>query len=119
MANTIIAVRYVSDVAGIEFITGMNSELTTQLGASTNPKVGTLGATTGTGKPAMPRGFRPRGVALKNPAGKWRYVTCLRSDSELFTGVETTLSIEDSDGAATTYTRQYPYGERFGRNRGS
>lgn len=119
MANTIIPVRYVSDHSGMEFITGMNSEITTQVGASTDPKVGTLGATTDTGLPALPSSVRPRQVALKNGAGKWRYVVCLRPDSELYTGVETTLSIEDSDGSASTYTRQYPIGERFGKNRGS
>ena len=119
MPNVIIPVRYVSDYAGQEFITGLNSEITTQVGASGDPKVGVLGATTGTGLPALPSSVKPRRVALKSAAGRWRYVVALRPDSELFTGVETTLSIEDSDGAATTYTRQYAIGERFGRNRGS
>jgi hypothetical protein len=119
MANTIIAVRYTSDRAGQEFITGMNSEITTQLGTSTDPKVGVLGDVSDTGLPALPSSVKPRRVGLKNAAGKWRYVVCLTPDSELYTGVETTLSIEDSDGAASTYTRQRAIGENFGRNRGS
>lgn len=119
MANSIVPVRYVSDKAGYEFITGLNSEILAQVGASTNPKVGVNGSVTGTGLPAKPRSLRPRQVALKNAAGKWRYVICLTPTADLYTGVETTLSIEDSDGSASTYTRQYPIGERFGRNRGS
>lgn len=118
MANVIQAVVYTDD-HGRDYITGLNSEIFSQAGVSTNPKVGGTAAVAGSGNPPLPASVKPRHVGLKNAAGKWRYVVCLENTSDLFLGVETTLDIEDSDGAPSTYTRQKAFGENFGRNRKS
>lgn len=118
MANVIEAVVYTDDHSR-DYVTGVDSEIFAQAGVSTNPKIGGAAAVAGSGNPPLPSSVKPRRVGLKSAAGKWRYVVCLEPTADLFTGVETTLSIEDSDGAATTYTRQKAFGEDFGRNRKS
>lgn len=119
MANVIEAVRYTDD-KGRTYVTGMDSEIFAQQnGGATAPKVGGAAAASGSGDPPLPSSVKPRRVGLKSATGKWRYVVCLTPTADLFTGVESTLSIEDSDGAAATYTRQKAFGEDFGRNRKS
>lgn len=67
------------------------------------------------GTPALPSSVKPRRAYMKNPAGKGRYVICLTPDGALFTDPATTISLEDSNNAATTFTRVKTFGEDFGK----
>lgn len=118
MANTIQAVVYTDD-KGNDWVVGMDSEVFAQQNtAATGPKVGGADYTGTPELRGLPSSVRPRRAALKNSAtGKWRYVTLLEATAALATGADTTLSIEDSDGAAATYTVQRIDGERWGRLR--
>lgn len=116
MANTISPVRYTGD-DGRVYTYGMDSEIFAQQGVALTPKVGGSAAVSGDTNPPLPSSVRPRQVFMKNAAGKGRYVVCLEPTADLYTGVETTLNIEDSDGVATAFTRRHTVAERFGRSR--
>lgn len=113
MANTIQAVIYTSDT-GKQYVTGMDSEVFAQVGASTNPKVGGADYTGTPALDSLPRG-RPRKVYLQSPGKRPRYLVCLSPDSDLFTGVETTITLEDSDGSSATWTRKGLLNEKIRR----
>lgn len=116
MPNVITPVVYTDD-RNRDYVYGMDSEVFAQAGASTNPKVGGQAATLAQGNPPLPSSVRARRVYMKNPAGIGRTIVCLEPSSELFTGVETTLNLEDSDGTATVFTRIRAHSEDFGRSR--
>jgi hypothetical protein len=116
MANTITPVVYTDD-KGRDYVYGMDSEVFAQVGASTNPKVGGAAATSAQNNPPLPSSVKPRRVYMKNPAGNGRYVVCLEPTADLFTGVETSITLEDSDGVQTVYTRRKAHAEDFGRSR--
>ena len=115
MANQIIRAEYTSD-NGTSLTVGINSELLTQLGAGDLVKLGYSDAGT-VGMLPLPRQMKPRRVVLYNPAGKRREIICFTAAAPLFTGVETTLDIEDSDGASTTYTRDSARAEQVRKRR--
>lgn len=113
MANTIQAVVYTSDTTH-DYVTGADSEVFAQVGASTQPKIGGADYDGSPALDPLPNG-RPRQVYMQSPGKKSRYVVCLTPDSDLYTGVETTLTLEDSDGASATYTRKGVLSEKFRR----
>ena len=117
MANTIQAVVYTSN-AGHDYVTGMNSEVFSQLNAGgTAPKVGGS-AYDGTPRlDVLPRNLRPRTVQVDDGAGYTRDVVCLTTDAPLWTGAETSITIEDSDGAAHVCTVIGDRGEKQRRRR--
>lgn len=118
MANDIIPWVYESDL-GDEYIRGVNSELTTQeTGDPLEPVVGGR-APSGADLllPPLPSSVKPRRAYMKNPAGKGRYITVFSPTAPLAGTAPPTLSVEDSDGAATTYSRRKLIGEDFGRSR--
>ena len=107
MANVILTYVYVSD-KGNRYRVGVNSEVALQLSGATSK----IGATLWDGTEAldgMPGNMRPRQVRVINPAGKVRYVPCLVVDSPLFNPAHAdatnTITLEDSDGASTVYTK--------------
>lgn len=105
MANQIIRCEYVSD-NGTSYTVGVDSEVAAHLGGA-GGAVSTIGYTDA-GTVAMdplPRQMKPRRAVVFNPAGKRREVICLSASADLFTGLQTTITLEDSDGAATVYTR--------------
>lgn len=112
MANDIQAVVYTDD-DGNAFITGMDAEIFAQQGVALTPKVGGRDAVIGDALlPPMPRNLRPRRVRLVSAGLRPRYVTCLTQAADLWTGVETALTIEDSDGVGAVYTRWGTLGEK-------
>lgn len=102
MANQIIRAEYLSD-SGVSFTVGVNSELTTQTVG--DPAESLIGYTdSGTvAMPPLPRQMKPRAAVAYNPAGKSRTIICLQPDAPLY-AVGAQISVEDSDGVATTYT---------------
>lgn len=103
MANAIVAVEYTSN-AGNHYVTGLNNEVFSQETATPGEhKVGGSAATAAEALDPLPLQMKPRRVVATNPAGKTREVICLTPTAPLYeTGA--TISLEDSDGAATTYT---------------
>src|SRR5688500_9225417 len=102
MANQIIRAEYLSD-NGVAFTTGSNNEMTPQTAG--DPAESVIGYTD-SGTVAMhplPRQLKPRRAVCVNPAGKRREIICLQPDAPLY-AVGATISLEDSDGVATTYT---------------
>ncbi len=101
--NSIVAVEYTSN-AGNSFVTGLNEEVFDQ--GSGDPFERLVG-----GSPALPsepldplpRQMKPRRVVAVNPAGVAREIICLEADAPLYT-IGATITLEDSDGASTTYT---------------
>lgn len=110
MANTIKAYIY-TDNQGVQHVYGVNQEIFTQQGVALTPKIGGAVYTGAPKLASFPRNWRTRKARLVNPAGKVRYITCLTPNADLFTGVETTLNIEDSDGTSTVYTVNGTLGE--------
>jgi hypothetical protein len=116
MANTIVAVEYTSN-AGNHYVTGVNDEVYSQDGAT--PGLSLLGgsaATPAEGLDPLPRQMKPRRVVATNPAGKDREIICLTADAELY-AIGAEISLEDSDGAATTYTVTKLKAEEFRRRK--
>lgn len=114
MAIDIRPWEYTSD-DGEVYSRGVADYISDQVGASTEPKIG--GAIIATGsKPPLPRGLNPRGVRVANAAGKKRFVVCFDKAADLFTGVETSINLQDGAGASTAYTVYARTGERQ-RNR--
>lgn len=104
MGNQIIRAKYVAD-NGDEFVTGVNSEVTTKTG-TTDPAESLIGyAAAEVGLNPLPRQMKPRRVVLFNPAGKRRELICLTATAPLYLGTQLVIPLEDSDGAETNYTR--------------
>ena len=103
MANRIVAVQYTSD-AGNEFVTGLNEEVWDQETATPGEHlVGGSVALPSEPLDPLPRQMNPRRVVATNPAGNTREVICLTPAAPLY-AVGSQITLEDSDGAATTYT---------------
>lgn len=115
MANDIVPWVYVGDDAR-SYVTGINSEITTQLNGGSDPKIGSRAAVVADAFPPLPSSVKPRRAYLKNAAGKGRTVTVMEPTADLAL-IGTTLSIEDSDGSASTYTVRRVHAENFGRSR--
>lgn len=112
MANQIIRAKYVSD-NGTELVVGIDSEVAAQTG-TTDPAVSLIGyAAAGAGLLPLPRQMKPRRVVAYNPAGKRREVICLTDTAPLWTGDQTVIPLEDSDGASTNYTVDQKKPESF------
>jgi len=117
MANTIQAVVYTSN-AGHNYVTGLNSEVFAQQNAGgTAPKVGGADYTGTPRLDELPRNMRPRQVQVADAGGYTRYVVCLTQTAPLWTGAETTVDIEDSDGVSHTCTVVGDLGEKQRRRR--
>jgi len=63
----------------------------------------------------LPSSVTPRRARVVSAAEKSRYVVILNEDAPLWTGAETQVVLEDSDGAPTTYTVRDLLPEKFGR----
>lgn len=118
MANTIGAWVY-TDRLGRNYITGINTEVSAQDdgGSPAVPLIGGRAATSADNFPPLPSSVKPRRVRLKNAAKKSRTVTVMTADAPLASSTPPTLSLEDSDGSATTYTVRKLIEEDFGRLR--
>lgn len=117
MANTIQAVVYTSN-AGHDYVTGLNSEVYAQQNATTsNPKVGGALYTGSPRLDELPRNMRPRQVQVADSGGYTRYVVCLTQDASLWTGADTQITMEDSDGASHVCTVVGDLGEKQRRRR--
>lgn len=117
MANTIQAVVYTSN-AGHDYVTGLNSEVFAQQNAgATAPKVGGAAYTGAPRLDELPRNMRPRQVQVADSTGYTRYVVCLTQNAPLWTGAETTINLEDSDGANHACTVVGDLGEKQRRRR--
>jgi hypothetical protein len=118
VANDIVPWVYTDD-RGREYVTGINGEVAAQ--ETGDPAEPIIGGRAPSGAdlllPPLPRSVKPRRAYLKNPAGKGRTVTVMAPDAPLAGVTPPTLSIEDSDGAATTYSRRKLLTEDFGRSR--
>jgi len=89
---------------------GAQSAIVSQVGVSTNPKVG--GSSAAGTVPQHPNGLKPRVCLVQSAGGIRRRVVCYTVASELYTGVETTINL-DVDGASTAFTRYATEGERI------
>ena len=117
MANTIEAVVYTSN-AGHNYVTGMNSEVFAQQNTgATAPLVGGAAYTGSPRLDVLPRNLRPRQVQVASSTGYTRYVVCLTQDAPLWTGAETSVTLEDSDGASHVCTVIGDLGEHQRRRR--
>jgi hypothetical protein len=118
MANTIAAWVY-TDRLNRNYITGVNSEVAAQDdgGSPAVPLIGGRAATSADSYPPLPSSVKPRRVHLKNTAKKSRYLTVMSADAPLASSTPPTIDIEDSDGAASTYTVRKLLPEDFGRSR--
>lgn len=118
MANDIVPWVYTSDF-GDQYITGINSEVSAQ--ETGDPLEPIIGGNAPSGAelllPPLPSSVKPRRAYMKNPAGNGRYVTVMAPDAPLAGATPPTVSLEDSDGAATTYSRRKLIAEDFGRSR--
>lgn len=112
--NQIIRALYVSD-NGTNLVTGINSEVAALLDGSDDSLIGYAAAPVGT--LPVPRQMLPRRVVLFNPAGKRRELICLTTTAPLWVGSSTTIALEDSDGASTTYTVDSRKGEQVRKRR--
>ena len=117
MANQIVGWQYTAD-NGRDYVTGLNSEVGAQNNGA-SPAVALVGnrqATSADPWPPLPSSVRPRRAYLKNATGKGRTVTLMTPDAPLAT-IGATISLEDSDGVASTYTVRKIHAENFGRSR--
>lgn len=114
--NQIIRAEYLGD-SGNSYTVGINSEVAALLGG--DPAVSPIGYTdAGTvGMDPLPRQMKPRRVTVVNPAGIARQVICLSPTAPLWTGSQTTIQLEDSDGNATVYTVQKRHAESARKRR--
>lgn len=112
----IIPVKYTDDY-GNDFQMGVDAALYNQEATMDVSKLGgPIPATGVDALQALPSSVIPRRVYMKNPAGKGRYVPVLTPTGYLTTAGGT-LSIEDSNNAATTFTRVGAVrGEYFGKH---
>jgi hypothetical protein len=117
MANTIVGWIYTAD-DGRNYITGINSEVGAQLNGAT-PAVALIGgraATSADPYPPLPSSVKPRRAYLKNAAKKGRTVTVMSPTADLLT-IGASLTLEDSDGASSTFNVRRVHAEEFGRSR--
>lgn len=116
MANRIVAVEYTSD-AGNTFVTGLNEEVFDALnGAGPATMVGGAAAPANAAYDPLPHQMKPRRVVAYNPAGRSREIICLEPTAPLY-AVGASITLEDSDGAATVYTVQKVKPEEYRRRR--
>lgn len=111
----IVPALYTSDY-GVDFQVGVNSAYLLQESETGISKLG--GDSTPTipaGTPPLPSSVKPRRAYMKNAAGKGRYVIVLTPDAALVTEPATTMSLEDSNNVATTFSRIKILGEDFGK----
>jgi len=105
-----------TDDNGQEYKRAAKLALVTQLGVSEAPKVGGVSGVAVIVR--FPRTtIKPRCVIVKNAAGLFRRVVCYAADSELFTGIETTITLV-LDGTGAEFTRWSAEGERIRRGIG-
>jgi hypothetical protein len=118
VANDIVPWVY-TDNKGRGYITGINSEVAAQ--ETGDPLEPIIGGNAPSGAeleyPPLPSSVKPRRAYMKNPAGKGRTVTIMSKTAPLTDDDPPTLSLEDSDGAATVYTVRKLLPEDFGRSR--
>lgn len=116
-AVNIIPVLYTDDY-GNDFQMGMDATVYNQATvAGTSDLGGPIPPTGVAGLQALPSSVIPRRIFMKNAAGKGRYVPVLTPDARAATTPGQTLSLEDSNNAATTYTRVGAVrGEYFGKH---
>lgn len=105
MANRIIRVGYESD-KGVTFAFGLNEEVFDQ-GA-----VGGVALTANSNHYPFPQQMKPRRAVCYNTAGSHRYVPLLSAAAPLATP-GASITLEDSDGAASTYTCDRVLGEEY------
>lgn len=115
MANIITPWHYTAN-DGTVYVTGINGEVASQLGAASLPKIGGTVATASSTALPLPSSVKPRRAYLKNALGVGRYVTIMTQTAELNTP-GTTLNLEDSDGVETVFTVRKVHAEDFGRSR--
>lgn len=98
------SVIYTSDDAR-NFATKIDAALFAQVGVSTNPKVGGADYTGTPALTALPAKWRPRAAVVSEATHGKRYVVCLDKDADLYTGVETTVTLAVLGAAPATFTR--------------
>lgn len=105
------------DHLGTEYQVGVDAASYAQADGGGDSKLGgPIPATGFAGLQPLPASVKPRRIMMRNPAGKTRYVIVLTPTAELATNPLATMSLEDSNNAATTYTREGDViGEKFGR----
>lgn len=114
MPNRIVAVEYTSN-AGNQYVTGINEEVWDQETATPGEnKIGGSTALPNEALDPLPRQMKPRRVLAVNAAGKKREIICLTAAAPLY-AVGATITLEDSDGAATVYTVTQLRNEEFRR----
>lgn len=118
MANEIIAVTYTDD-KDRDYVYGMNRDVFNQQNvAATRPLVGGSASPANSANPPLPASVTPRRALVANAAGKLRIVVLLEPDAPLYSSaVDHDISLEDSDGAASTFTFQKLLPESFGKKR--
>lgn len=114
-ARDLKAVIYTDDY-GNTFATKTDAAIFAQAGASTDPKIGGADYTGVPELAPMPAQLRPRHVLVSAAGRPKRRVVCLSPDSELYTGVETTIDLKDLGGAAVTFTRYKKHAEVYPSN---
>lgn len=101
---------YTRDDGTTDYRRGAQSAIVSQVGVSTNPKVG--GASAAGTVPQHPAGLKPRVCLVQSAGGLRRRVVCYEVTSELYVGTETTINL-DVDGSSTAFTRYGTEGERI------
>lgn len=91
---------YTTDM-DVDYAIAATKAITDQVGVSLAPKVG--GSAAATSVPRLPPHIKPRYVKVSN-GGVTRRVICYEKDADLFTGVETSITLEKA-GADVAFTR--------------
>lgn len=114
MAKRNLTTVVYTDDEGNDYAMKIDAAVFAQVGVSTNVKVGGSDYDGSPPLPPMPTNLIPRSVIVSN-AGDKRRVICLESGSELFSGAETTIDLQQLGSAALTYTRVRANHERWKR----
>ena len=101
-----------TDDFGRDYACRMDAALFAQVGASTARKVGGSDYTGSPKLPPMPTNLIPRHVIVSN-AGNKRKAICLTPTAELFTGVESTVTLQVVGTTPATYTAFEAVAERY------
>jgi hypothetical protein len=114
MAKRDLTSRVYTDNEGNDYSMKMDAGVATEVGADLSLKVGGSDYDGTPPLPPMPTNLIPRHVIVSN-AGDKRRVICLETSAQLFTGVETTITLQQLGSAALVYTRVRANHEKWKR----
>jgi len=101
-----------TDDFGNNFATKIDAAVFAQNGGDSAPKVGGADYAAAPKLPPLPSNLKPRHVVV-SASGNKRRVVCLTPTASLFTGDETTISLQVLGASAVTYTAFEAVAEKY------